>query len=246
MTEFTRLTVIGSARKADLVVPNDEAVAGLMPRLMDLLDEPTGSVVRPLTLVRTTGEQLDVALTIADQQRFRRRAAAHGTVRRRSAPTGGGRCDRRARRVTARPGRTLVALHPRAHRCCCHRGARLRSSGSTARGPACRSSSRSSCCRWRPPSSDEPRCAGSALPAPPQALGIAANAAGSSAQRFDLAQSLRLAAAVLGFAVARLAMSRSRLWPGFAFSACLVRQSGRHPGLCFAADHGAALGSSRR
>jgi type VII secretion integral membrane protein EccD len=68
MTEFTRLTVIGSARKADLVVPNDEAVAGLMPRLMDLLDEPTGSVVRPLTLVRSTGEQLDVGLTIADQQ----------------------------------------------------------------------------------------------------------------------------------------------------------------------------------
>jgi type VII secretion integral membrane protein EccD len=68
MTEFTRLTVIGSARKADLVVPDDEAVAGLMPRLMDLLDEPTGTVVRPLTLVRSTGEQLDVALTIADQQ----------------------------------------------------------------------------------------------------------------------------------------------------------------------------------
>ena len=68
MTEFTRLTVIGSARKADLVVPNEEAVAGLMPRLMDLLDEPTVSVVRPLTLVRATGEQLDAALTIADQQ----------------------------------------------------------------------------------------------------------------------------------------------------------------------------------
>jgi len=68
MTDFTRLTVIGSARKADLVVPNDEAVSGLMPRLMELLEEPTGSVVRPLTLVRATGEQLDVGLTIADQQ----------------------------------------------------------------------------------------------------------------------------------------------------------------------------------
>jgi type VII secretion integral membrane protein EccD len=67
MAEFTRLTVIGSARKADLVVPNDEAVSGLMPRLMELLDEPTGSVVRPLTLVRATGEQLNVGLTIADQ-----------------------------------------------------------------------------------------------------------------------------------------------------------------------------------
>ena len=68
MADFTRLTVIGSARKADLVVPNDEAVSGLMPRLMELLDEPAGSVVRPLTLVRATGEQLDVGLTIADQQ----------------------------------------------------------------------------------------------------------------------------------------------------------------------------------
>jgi type VII secretion integral membrane protein EccD len=68
MTDFTRLTVIGSARKADLVVPSDEAVSGLLPRLMELLDEPTGSVVRPLTLVRSSGEQLDVALSIADQQ----------------------------------------------------------------------------------------------------------------------------------------------------------------------------------
>jgi type VII secretion integral membrane protein EccD len=68
VTDFTRLTVIGSARKADLVVPNDEAVAGLMPRFMELLDEPTGSIVRPLTLVRATGEQLDVALSIADQE----------------------------------------------------------------------------------------------------------------------------------------------------------------------------------
>ena len=68
MVEFTRLTVIGSARKANLVVPNDEAVSGLMPRLMELLEEPTSSVVRPLTLVRATGEQLDVGLTIADQQ----------------------------------------------------------------------------------------------------------------------------------------------------------------------------------
>jgi type VII secretion integral membrane protein EccD len=68
MTDFTRLTVIGSARKADLVVPNDEAVSGFMPRLMELLEEPTGSVVRPLTLVRATGEQLDIGLTIADQE----------------------------------------------------------------------------------------------------------------------------------------------------------------------------------
>ena len=68
MTEFTRLTIIGTERKAELVVPNDEAIGRLLPRLMDLLGEPSGSVARPLTLVRSTGEQLDVALTAADQQ----------------------------------------------------------------------------------------------------------------------------------------------------------------------------------
>jgi WXG100 protein secretion system (Wss), protein YukD len=68
MPDFTRLTVIGTERKAELVVPNDEAIGRLMPRLMDLLGEPTGSVARPLTLVRSTGEQLDVGMTAADQQ----------------------------------------------------------------------------------------------------------------------------------------------------------------------------------
>ena len=90
MADFTRLTVIGSARKADLVVPNDEAVSGLMPRLMELLDEPAGSVVRPLTLVRATGEQLDGA----DDRRpagLRRRIAPVGAVRRRAATPGSGR-----------------------------------------------------------------------------------------------------------------------------------------------------------
>ena len=61
MPEFTRLTIIGTERKAELVVPSDEAIGRLMPRLMELLEEPNGSVARPLTLVRATGEQLDVA-----------------------------------------------------------------------------------------------------------------------------------------------------------------------------------------
>jgi type VII secretion integral membrane protein EccD len=67
MPEFTRLTIIGTERKAELVVPSDEAIGRLMPRLMELLEEPNGSVARPLTLVRATGEQLDVAMTAADQ-----------------------------------------------------------------------------------------------------------------------------------------------------------------------------------
>ena len=68
MTTFTRLTVIGSLRRAELVLPDDEALGGLLPRLMELLDEPTGPVARPLTLVRLTGEQVDAALTAAEQQ----------------------------------------------------------------------------------------------------------------------------------------------------------------------------------
>jgi ESX secretion system protein EccD len=68
MAEFTRLTIIGTARKADLVIPNDESIGGLIPRLMELLGEAGGSVARPLTLVRATGEQLDASLSAAEQE----------------------------------------------------------------------------------------------------------------------------------------------------------------------------------
>ena len=67
MTVFTRLTVIGSVRKAELVVPNDESVSTLMVRIAELLQEPTGAVARPLTLTRTTGEQLDLSETLSSQ-----------------------------------------------------------------------------------------------------------------------------------------------------------------------------------
>ena len=67
MTAFTRLTVVGTARKAELVVPDDEAIGGLIPRLMELLEEPTGPVARPLALVRSTGEQLDDTRSAAEQ-----------------------------------------------------------------------------------------------------------------------------------------------------------------------------------
>jgi hypothetical protein len=67
MTDFTRLTVVGTAHKAELVVPDDEAIGALIPPLMELLDEPTGPVARPLALVRTSGEQLDAARSAAEQ-----------------------------------------------------------------------------------------------------------------------------------------------------------------------------------
>lgn len=68
MTDFTRLTVIGRQHKADLVVPHDELVGTLIPGLMQLLREPTGSAARPLTLVRSTGQQLDLHASLGDQQ----------------------------------------------------------------------------------------------------------------------------------------------------------------------------------
>jgi len=70
MTGYTRLTIVGSRRRAEMVVPNDEAVGSLIPRLMELLDERAGSVARPLTLVRSTGEQLDSSLTPGEQSLY--------------------------------------------------------------------------------------------------------------------------------------------------------------------------------
>lgn len=67
MTDYTRVTVVGSTRRAELVVPSDVALGSLVPRLVELLEERTGSAARPLTLVRPTGEQLDLALSAADQ-----------------------------------------------------------------------------------------------------------------------------------------------------------------------------------
>lgn len=67
MSDFTRVTVVGTARKAELVVPGDQSLGSLIPRLIVLLDEPAGPVSRPLTLVRPTGEQLDLALSTQQQ-----------------------------------------------------------------------------------------------------------------------------------------------------------------------------------
>jgi hypothetical protein len=67
VTDFTRVTVVGATRRATLVVPSDETLGSLIPRLVELLDEPVAPVARPLTLLRVTGEQLDTTATAADQ-----------------------------------------------------------------------------------------------------------------------------------------------------------------------------------
>ena len=60
MSPYTRLTVAGSTRRAEVVVSSDEPLGAVLPRLLDLLGETGGTVARPLTLVAADGEQLDI------------------------------------------------------------------------------------------------------------------------------------------------------------------------------------------
>ncbi|MFE7506693.1 EsaB/YukD family protein [Promicromonospora sp. NPDC057488] len=58
MSRFTRVTVVGSARRGEIVLPSDEELAVLLPQILDLVAEPPGQGT--VTLVRNTGDQLDV------------------------------------------------------------------------------------------------------------------------------------------------------------------------------------------
>lgn len=64
---YTRLTVHGTTRRAQVVVPDDEPVAGLLPDLLDLLDEDRAAGSHPLTLVGLLGDQVDPARSLAEQ-----------------------------------------------------------------------------------------------------------------------------------------------------------------------------------
>lgn len=61
MSRWTRLTLVGSARRADVVVPSDEGFAAMLPPLLDLLDEQPDGATGSVSLVRVTGEQVDLA-----------------------------------------------------------------------------------------------------------------------------------------------------------------------------------------
>ena len=67
MSRFTRLTFVGSARRAEVVVPSDEAFAAMLPQILELLDEPAGLHPTAVALVRVTGDQVDLALDAAGQ-----------------------------------------------------------------------------------------------------------------------------------------------------------------------------------
>lgn len=64
--DYTRVTVHGSARRSDLVLPNAEPLVDIMPALLDLLDEdPTRSGSMRLSTIE--GVQLDPEKALADQ-----------------------------------------------------------------------------------------------------------------------------------------------------------------------------------
>lgn len=63
---YTRLTVVGSSRRADLVVPDDEPIALLLPDVLDLLGESAEYEGASVRLIRRTGEQIELAATPAE------------------------------------------------------------------------------------------------------------------------------------------------------------------------------------
>lgn len=67
MTDYTRVTIQGEGRKADLVLPDDEPIAAVLPDVLSLLDETTERSARPVVLMTTVGEQLSPSLTLAEQ-----------------------------------------------------------------------------------------------------------------------------------------------------------------------------------
>lgn len=66
MSEYIRLSIRGTRNAAEVVLPDDEPLAAMLPDLLELLDEPAGAA-RPLTLVTVLGEQLNTSLSLAEQ-----------------------------------------------------------------------------------------------------------------------------------------------------------------------------------
>ncbi|KQY46243.1 EsaB/YukD family protein [Cellulomonas sp. Root137] len=67
MSTFTRLTLVGSVRRAEVVVPSDEGVAAMLPQLLELLGEAPRLSPQAVALVRVSGDQVDLALDPASQ-----------------------------------------------------------------------------------------------------------------------------------------------------------------------------------
>lgn len=67
MSDYTRLSVRGASRRAEIAVSSDDPLGSLLPQLIDAVAEPTvGS--RPLALVTLMGDSLDLERTAREQR----------------------------------------------------------------------------------------------------------------------------------------------------------------------------------
>ncbi|MEE6281243.1 EsaB/YukD family protein [Georgenia sp. MJ170] len=67
MSDYTRLTLVGTSTRADVVVPSTEALGAMVPDLLDLLREEPHEVPQSVSLVRVTGEQVDLSADCVSQ-----------------------------------------------------------------------------------------------------------------------------------------------------------------------------------
>ncbi|MFF7294098.1 EsaB/YukD family protein [Microbacterium sp. NPDC008134] len=67
MSDFTRLSVRGASRRAEIAVSSDDPLGILLPHLIDALAEPAGADARPLALVTAMGDSLDLERSAREQ-----------------------------------------------------------------------------------------------------------------------------------------------------------------------------------
>ncbi|MCW2525652.1 MAG: putative integral rane protein, partial [Pseudonocardiales bacterium] len=61
LTAFSRVTLVGRGKRAELVLPSTEPAGVLMPEILALLDQDGGSVHTPSRLALTTATGVHIA-----------------------------------------------------------------------------------------------------------------------------------------------------------------------------------------
>lgn len=68
MIEYTRISVIGSERRAEVALPSSEPVGNALPELIKILGEASKPLARPLVLLTPIGEQVDLTASPQEQE----------------------------------------------------------------------------------------------------------------------------------------------------------------------------------